>query len=908
MNSNGMIKLIVHPDHEMKTCSYLFAQQKPIIIGSRGTHGVDIPLDEEGLSFPHLVISYQNGHYSVQNIANDPFATLNGEPFGRRLLKNGDRLEVGSTVIACEIEGQGEGEEALTEEASLPVMSVTESKLVEIIAQAISNKSGGGEALTSLDADLEEELELLAEESWTPGSEQWPDDVLQDDSVSELVREMEALWQEEESKSTSMPESSQGSILPFVPSPYHPSRISPAKAEPLTDEPSLTAEPLIAEPPLPAREPEPASEAREPEPAPSPVSQPEKEGGCYVPEAPESEPITAQREEVREEPVAHTEDLEVKSEAKALCHQEADSHDESEPPSVHLLGSLWSGLWHRNWRWWLTGLLIALMLFLLFSGGYLLHLRVKKHIEEQKASQGVADIAMGLMYAHFNQIRPQKQNWADPVFLRKNLGAVLASQYQILACFDAQGQFTNTPYLLRIYTNHDLSQFLVMAQPAPSITQRLIPQPAIVVDSRAMELRKLSDLRAINRLLVNAKTFDGAQAEEISRLIKAGELISLNDVSTHSAQGFTPPRALAVMQPEAANRIYNAPRYFLFGERILNKILSLRADPPSVDDVAILLQELASLEQLPHLVLYSTQGISKALEAQKALAAFAPQHPFWVGYLKIDAAGELINGQLLLRGVPSTQAPNKNVSEDIANVNVENSTSGVASGGNFPMSREEHPFTQQLLQLKRQREEALTPVVEEMRALLQEQLHHYLPNFQTEWQQLSDKMEAIDSQQRINQEEQLHGLLAHYSYEPMSKLFLMISASGLDYLSLNPLQVDFFKQHRRTTRLVRKKLQEIAKSASLDQLSEGVEGIAALLRWEKLPHPQQLIKYQQKLFTTVIHKLSDFLLSPTAHLPQSDLYPHHRSVLTHILSTAWIQDPAVCDYYLCEFEHLMPKD
>jgi hypothetical protein len=219
-----------------------------------------------------------------------------------------------------------------------------------------------------------------------------------------------------------------------------------------------------------------------------------------------------------------------------------------------------------------------------------------------------------------------------------------------------------------------------------------------------------------------------------------------------------------------------------------------------------------------------------------------------------------------------------------------------------------HPFAQQLQALKKQREEALAPLINDLKALLQEQLHHYSAQFTGEWDHLSAQLQTVDTEQCRLLESQLQELLAHYSYEPMSKLLFMVSNAGLDYLSLDPMQVDFLKQHRRITRRIQKSLQKVSQATSLQQLTARVEAAAALMHWQQLPHPQKLIHYQQQLFTAVVDRLSDFLFSPTAHLPQQEIHPHNRSVIAQIFNTAWIHDPAVCEYYLCEFDQLAAEE
>jgi hypothetical protein len=841
-----MIKFSVHSENEPQ--AYAFADQESIAIGANGTPDIDIVLTTEDgpSSRPLVIVCLQKGEYYALNVANDPFITINGEPFGRRNLKTGDSLEIGSNLVVCDLVAA-----AISKEAD---MELSSNQLTTLLAQAMTHKNTVSTRhntypnINELQDELDE-LELLASEPWSTEAE-WEIQQLQSaEDIDALVREVEALEWEEETPSTS--EAATENVLP------------PSTEDFIEDEvlPALSTVDESIKHPL------------------SPYHQ------AVIPADTDIDvsSATETHSKTDEHLVNHDDNSNTIDEEYAVAAKNIDDIPEMLSPHLPENGNSmqekdadstastwWSGLLTLDWRWGLGILATCILIITIMAAGLFMYLREQRKQEELKAAQGVADIAMALTYSHFNQIRPQKQNWADPAFLRKNLGAVLATQYQILAHFDAQGQFTNTPYLLRIYTNHDLSQFLVMAQPAPSITHWILPKATIIVDSRAMELRKFSDVRAINRLLVHAKTFDGAQAEEISQLTESGQLIPLDTLATHSKLGFVPPKALAIMQPAAANRIYNAPRYFLFGERILNKIFNIANSQLPNNDQSILLQDLQSLTKLPHLVLYSTEGIQIALEAQKALAKLEPLSPLWIGTLKLGSDGQVINGQLLPHSDYSL-ASAQNTAASFGEGTTLATLLPAASTSVHPVPvidtlttvNEQHPLMLELHQLKQQREASLRPIIENMTALLQDKQSSYRHSFNKQWLSLNKQLQRTEAVLHQKLRERLTQLLATYSYESLSNLAIMVQHYKLDeYDAIDPLQINLLMQQQHTSHLVTDYLHKLKNAHTISELATQVETAHALLRWEYLPHPKLRANYQQLLLNLTIQQLTTVLLSP----------------------------------------------
>lgn len=94
-----MIKIVVNPQREPK--SYSFSQEL-IVIGEGAPETVDICFPAEGLHQNHLRISLKPDGYWIVNQANDPFVSLNHQPFGKKKLQLGDQIQIRDHILKIE--------------------------------------------------------------------------------------------------------------------------------------------------------------------------------------------------------------------------------------------------------------------------------------------------------------------------------------------------------------------------------------------------------------------------------------------------------------------------------------------------------------------------------------------------------------------------------------------------------------------------------------------------------------------------------------------------------------------------------------------------------------------------------------------------------------------------------------
>lgn len=825
-----MFKVTIYSHGKNK--EHTFAEKSRIVLGRAGAEGVDLALEGEQLAPQHLTIESNGNDFVLSNTSNDPFATLNGEPFGKRKLRDNDIIHVGQSTIRFQLIGK----DGQTNENP-----ASDQPLENILSSVIQSKSTNDFSIPFHNANVEdfekelERLEKLAyENEYKNGQLSYPQNDIELDEIESLVREVEAMeW--EEVQALSVHETPKQSPAPHkAPSPYL--NLNPAGADSFL--------------------------------------------------SPKKSEFLRQKNES----AAH--DINNKPVSKP---NEPSKPPKTLTPPPHIL--------RIHWKWWIVLSLLTLLLLFLLGGSFYYHMQDKRRLEETKAAQGVADIAMALMYARVNQIIPPNQNWSNPAYLKKNLGAVLSSKYQILATIDAHGQFSNSPYLLRIYPNKDLSQFIVIAQPAPSPLQSIFPRTTIIVDSKEMELRKLKDLRELNRVLATAKPFENFDTNTSSAIIKSGELIPLTSLTlSNSKLGFSPPRSLAVLRPGSDNRIYNAPRYYLFGERILNKIVTLENEGFDNSTASVVIQDLNELESLPNLVLYSTQGMTKALQAQRSLASISPESKLLVGYLKLNPEGKVLSSQLLMKHALN---PSSGWQKGRADTEVAMKDTKEALFHNESESTDQNKFQSALQSIQNGRKEKLSNSIQQIKSLLDAQITapstEFAHNYQVMNEELLQQLAAINEENSV----QLRNLMRQFSDEPIEELLKKVQATGLKVLLIPSTTPDLnIKQLKEEFEV---KLQSIKNAQSLESLEAAVQTASQWISLDTLQDPQLLSGFQKQIAEIVVQRLSDFLLSSQDNLPGNELVANKRVLLENVLSQAWIKDDEIKHYFLNEFDILSSK-
>lgn len=563
---------------------------------------------------------------------------------------------------------------------------------------------------------------------------------------------------------------------------------------------------------------------------------------------------------------------------------------------------------YQAWKW------ILLFIFSLFaiSGiiGTIIYFTVsdKTEAQETKAAQGVADVAMALTHAQLNHLKPHNHNWSDVDFLKSNLQAILPDISSYASQIDAQGQFKCCPYSLRIYTSTDLSHFLLIAQPAPSLLNWLIPQSLIVVDSHLMELRILKDVRGLNRLLANSDPLDGLNGKEITSLIKQEGLIRLSTLAMDSGNiDFAPPKNLAWMRPGAENLIYNAPRYYRLGHDVIEIAMNLSTLKGSSQEVKTLKQEVGNLSWLNHFTLYSEQGKKSAILARQGLMLFAPSNKLLFGYLLFNAQGKIYQVHLLKEeeeGKEPSLAYAAKESDLVAFQNsIEVKNKEDTSKKNLEDSAVDtnHPIYIQLQSLLIARENELKPLAFDLANFINQELQVPQAQFQVEFQNLTHAYLMANAKHKQVIKETLDVL--YHQYEDMSihQFLTFINALNLGQL---------IQQEDHSLSVIDENCQQnmellftyIESSKSLVELDNLIHIANTWLSFDYIKDPNELMRYQNILRNQLLEQLEKYLLSQKK---SSFVKPDDKEILQHILNQERLIKLEERDFFLEEFDKMI---
>ncbi len=401
---------------------------------------------------------------------------------------------------------------------------------------------------------------------------------------------------------------------------------------------------------------------------------------------------------------------------------------------------------YQAWKWILV--FIFSLLTISAASGTIIYFSVsdKAEAQETKIAQAMADIAMALMHAQMANLIPENQNWSDTDFLKTNLLTILNDNKSHAFHIDAQNQFSCCPYSLRIYTSCDLAHFLLIAQPAPSLLNWLIPKSIVAVDSHLMELRILKDIRALNRLLMNPDPLDNFNGKEITATIKQGEVMSLSTLARDSGlTDFAPPENIAWMRPGSDNFIYAAPRYHRISQTVFQKILDYNTSLHATDEYVAPIEELECFTRHDQLVLYCDKGEEEAQNLRNIFRTLLPNNKMLFGCISLTPAGEIERAFLLKDEESDLQGNSSGThthQENFAITNDAKPSSSIVQTNNLTPNDnsntsdiaqisaiEQHPVYLKLHEIVLMRKQSLQPLAATLNELMQLDVETPLNNF-----------------------------------------------------------------------------------------------------------------------------------------------------------------------------------
>lgn len=156
-----MIRLTINP----KTTPEIHLFNKPtVIIGSEKSPEADIALSGMDLRSTHLKIIEQNHLFILINVVNDPFITINGHPFGKKLLNDGDVISIHHHECVFEnLDNLTANQSSLSpkkKKSSERSKNLAEKKLVS------GNQQDSTPSLLNLSLPFEKEVDSFQEGEW----------------------------------------------------------------------------------------------------------------------------------------------------------------------------------------------------------------------------------------------------------------------------------------------------------------------------------------------------------------------------------------------------------------------------------------------------------------------------------------------------------------------------------------------------------------------------------------------------------------------------------------------------------------------------------------------------------------------------------------------------------------------
>jgi hypothetical protein len=771
-----------------------------ILIGTELAE-VDLPLKHLALQPIHLKIVEQTGFSVILNLTNDPFVTINGHPFGKKLLNSGDIIQIHEIDLLFEILTDPIQNTQQIEDESTSLNQILDRKIQSKDPSSIQNPisdnpSADLSSFLHLSIPFEQEIEAFSQHEWQPAD------------LDHVLKEMET---EKDLQTSTTPHTPERKVLQSLKDDY----------------------------------------------------------------------------------------------LRDLDDDGSQSFNHETQELSHL---------YQAWKW----IILFIFSVLTIAGiiGTVIYFSVsdKAEAQETKIAQGMADIAMALMHAQLGHFKPPNQNWADIDFLKTNLQSILPHTHSYAADMDVQGQFKCCPYSLRIYTSNDLSHFLLIAQPAPSLLQWLIPKSVIVVDSQTMELRTVKDLRSLNRLLANANPLDGANGKEIETLIKQGHLIRLSSLANESGRlDFCPPKNLAWMKPGCENFIYNAPRYYRLGQPLVQKAIALFTSKGTSQEVANFKQEVESFSKLNGLILYADEGKKAALMTKQGFLTFAPTDNLLFGYIVFHSPTKTQQGHLLkdeddlkeFSGMHFSPKEHEPLAfHPISEIKKEEFTLQVDE---TPLTDSNHPIYIQLNHFSRSRQEELKPLEIKLTEMLRQETQKPNPQFQIEFQEAFHAYEMINIKHTRMIKEALQALYHQYEDMPITTFLSLVKDAKLDQM-IQSTEGTLGLVDENCQRNFELLLTYIESCKTLPELDNLIHLSSAWLTFDYIKDTKELMKYQNLLRNKVLYQLEKFLLSHQQKIPNQHVKQAEKEYLEHILNQERLIKPDEREFFLEEFERLFKED
>lgn len=571
---------------------------------------------------------------------------------------------------------------------------------------------------------------------------------------------------------------------------------------------------------------------------------------------------------------------------------------------------------------WFGKIFIAAAVTLIISGviglSSVLVLRSQNGDTEIIANRAVADVSMALVHAKAHALLPYNNNPMDRDFLEENLLAVLSPEYRSLCPIASEtGLLEKSGYQVQIVASTDLSRFLVIALPNDGLRQTLAPLPTIILSSESMQLRRSYHLQQWQNLVHEVHSLDEVADDRISVMLRDSEFIRLAQLEDQdNSQGFLLPKEFTAILPEANDRIYNAPRYFVLTESLVTKIIAAAETRLSQRECSVFQQAFNSLSRLPFLVMYTSEGPSR-VEAvketmEKARWTRIPQ----IGYVVMNPENNLIQEVHIL--VDSDMSKLTAYIEEQSMISESEDGSIVHLQGSDQENTEmvvdpNHPLFVTLTEISSQRQQALTKIGERITRLVEAHNRKEVSGFFEQQQELLREYQSTSRDYQAKIARILTNLYRDYvgddQGEDLATFMATVKATDLESLLPPQLNPDrgLPSSSQPSENQIESLLQEIPNSSNLTYLDKLTKDLAAQIDATEKNNPSLATSYRNRLRNVILRKVGDLLLSPQSQdIPQT-FQEQNRSILNSIFDNADISDLEERQFYLNEFDLLMDR-
>jgi hypothetical protein len=485
--------------------------------------------------------------------------------------------------------------------------------------------------------------------------------------------------------------------------------------------------------------------------------------------------------------------------------------------------------------------------------------------------------------------------------------------------------------MLRVYTSNDLSHFLLLAQPEPNLWQWLISRETVLLDSATMQLHRLTDLRALNRLLANTKPLEGSNALEISHLVSQAPLIRLATLATETGhREFFPPKGLQKLSPGGDTRIYNAPRYYLFSQRLTAAIGAHLRDETmegAEERSAELRKQVVEFDKLPQFVFFTTEEEPLLGATYRQIEGWVPDQQALLAQVMLDGDGKRILTSYVF-GHQFFELGEEDASGALAarRAMFSSATSDRnAIGTDIPSIPVSEVLGRELNIAVQHRRQVLEQPYHALRTLLENFLQAPQEHFMRDATQLLQQLENIDLGEQVDIRQAVvdsyrvnvleNESLSHGDFVVAAK-----EAGVAPYIPIEFLRVEqtddgaapvFVQAEQPVSEYTLKDfsdvLNRIQHAEDVAGLGEAVNEANVILADLPVEDTDKLRMLRNKFRLQLAHRLEQLLLGPMSPLPVSSINDRGRAQLSSLLVSAGIDDEEQREYYLQEFDRLIER-